>query len=293
MSEQATPLAENLWMVGHYHYNLYLVEGRDRTALVEVGVSAVVDTVIGQLEALGRQPDILVVSHPHADHLTGLAGLRERYPQAEVVLGAGTREFAEHPKAVENLADEDRYMHEILAREGHRSERPPLDGPPSMEGARLATDGERLDLGGLTLEFAELKGHSPGHLGVRIPEREAALVSDALGFYFPGRGFWPMFFTGYRDYEDTLARLEGWKPQVLGLGHQGALRGDDVPQAFQGARAALHGFMDEVRAHAGDLDAWTEEKFRQSYKDELVINSERNIRNCVKLLIRRCQQAMA
>ena len=64
-------------VVGNYYFNLFLVLGRDKSLLFETGISGMVDTAIAQLESLGVSPDYLVVSHPHADHLTGLPALAE------------------------------------------------------------------------------------------------------------------------------------------------------------------------------------------------------------------------
>ena len=89
-------LAEDVWLVGNYFFNLYLVRGRSRSALIEVGVSATVDAVIAQLETLSTEPDYLIVTHPHGDHFTGLAGLRTRYPRARVVAGQGAAEGIPH-----------------------------------------------------------------------------------------------------------------------------------------------------------------------------------------------------
>ena len=77
-------LTDGLWVLGNYYFNLYLVKGEQASALIEVGVSAVVDDVIRQLEVLQVSPTFLVVTHPHADHITGLPGLR-----AEVSTGPG------------------------------------------------------------------------------------------------------------------------------------------------------------------------------------------------------------
>ena len=284
-------LADNLWALGNYHYNLYLVRGASRTALVEVGVSAVVDEVLRQLEELGAEPDYLVVTHPHADHLTGLAGLRERFPEAAVLAGAGTREFAEHPKAARNLVQEDRYIHEAMAEKGYPPGRSPVEAPPSLSDARVVGEGDRLDLGGVTVGFLEAKGHSPGHLAVEVPEASALLVSDAVGFPFPGRGFFPMFFTGYRDYLLTLERIGAIAPRVLGFGHQGFALDDDVPRLVDEAAGAARALLDRVLAHEGDDAALAERLFDECYRDELTINSDGNIRGCVSLLIKRCRQA--
>ena len=73
-------LADGLWVLGNSYFNLYLVRGKAAAALVDAGISAMADDVIGQLETLGVTPDYLVVTHPHPDHINGLDALRERFP---------------------------------------------------------------------------------------------------------------------------------------------------------------------------------------------------------------------
>ena len=108
-------LTDNLWVVGNYYFNLYLVKGEQAAALIEVGVSAVVDDVVRQLGDLKIRPSFMVVTHPHADHITGLPGLRERFPNDLVVAGEGAAEFLAHPKTAPALFIEDRHMSDFLA----------------------------------------------------------------------------------------------------------------------------------------------------------------------------------
>jgi glyoxylase-like metal-dependent hydrolase (beta-lactamase superfamily II) len=82
-------LADGVWLLGNYHFNLFYIRGERRSALVELGVTAVVDTVIAQLAALDTAPDYLVLTHPHADHMTGLPGLMDRYPRSRPGLWQG------------------------------------------------------------------------------------------------------------------------------------------------------------------------------------------------------------
>ena len=89
----------------------------------------------------------------------------------------------------------------------------------------ICSDGEEIDLGGVTLRFLAVGGHAPGNLAVFIPEERTLLASDSLGFHYPGGGFFPVFFTGYGEYMATLDRLESLHPERLGLGHYGWMRG--------------------------------------------------------------------
>ncbi len=132
-------LADGLWVLGNSYFNLYLVRGKAAAALVDTGISAMADDVIGQLETLGAAPDHLIVTHPHPDHINGLGALRQRFPEARVVIGPGAAEFLAHPKTAASLVAEDRFMSEFLASQGYRPGRPPIERPPPVDGSPETT----------------------------------------------------------------------------------------------------------------------------------------------------------
>lgn len=280
-------LSENLWLLGNYFFSLYLVRGRDASALIETGISATCDAVIAQLDMLGIAPDYIVVTHPHSDHVTGLTGLCERFPQALPLIGRGAREFVSHPKAQLAMIREDRFMAMRLSERGYPIGRAPIAAfhfPD--EGIDIAGPHE-IDLGGITLRCLPVKGHSPGNIAIHLPEKEALMVSDSLGFHYPGRFFCPLFFTGFADYLATMDGLAALTPRILGFGHQGPLMGAEVGKAFISAREAALTLRDEVLAKR-DNEALAERLFDQFYRDEFTLYSEENISGCMQLLIRRC-----
>ena len=285
-------LTENFWMLGNYYFNLYLIKGGKSTALVEVGVSSIVDSVIEQLESLVIQPDYLVVTHPHSDHITGLSGLRERFPDARVVAGEGAREFAEHPKAVKGLVFEDRFISRMLESKGHRPGRPSLSQPPDFGDFLLVRDGDKIDLGGLTIDVMALKGHSPGNIGIRVPEIDALIVSDSLGFHYPQRGFCPLFFTGFNDYMTSMDRLFDLHPKILCPAHQGPLIGSDAEDAFRIAEKTSYDLLRRIIENRENKNVMIETIFHEYYKDEFRMYSEKNIRSSCGLLVRRGIETM-
>ncbi len=280
-------LAEGLWVVGNSFFNLYLVRGKKAAALVDTGISAMVDDVIGQLETLGASPDYLIVTHPHPDHINGLDSLRERFPAARVVIGPGAGEFLAHPKTAASLVAEDRFMSEFLASQGWKAGRSPIERPPSVAGAAVAGDGETLDLGGLIIRFLHVRGHAIGNILVHVPGLSALMVSDSLGFRIPSLGFFPIFFTGYADYMATIDRLETLEPRILCIAHQGPLTGEDARKAFLEAREAARALYEEIRSDPRDEDAVIRDLYPRFYRDELSLYTPDNIIGCCRLVIRR------
>lgn len=286
------PLAEGLWVLGNYYFNLYLVTGSQASALIEVGVSAVADTVIRQLESIGINPSFLVVTHPHADHVTGLQGLGERYPVALVVAGDGAADFLAHPRFQETAAREDRHIWQALKDRGLEPGRPPVAQAPGLMNCLIARDGDEMDLGGLTLRFLEAEGHSPGNINVYVPELEALVASDSLGFRFEKRGFLPLFLADYAAYVQTIRRLSSLSTRVLCVAHQGPLSGREVAAAaFQQARQAAEALHDRILSSRQDVDSMAGELFREFYAEAFLLYSRETVEGVCKSLVKRARQA--
>jgi flavorubredoxin len=67
-------------------YNAYLVQGTERTALIDAVDPDFADVLLERLETLGvRRLDFLVSNHAEQDHSGALPKLAERFPEARVV----------------------------------------------------------------------------------------------------------------------------------------------------------------------------------------------------------------
>jgi 2-aminobenzoylacetyl-CoA thioesterase len=280
-------LTKSLWVLGNGPFHVYLACGGRFSALVEAGVPAAAVDAVRQIEQLGVRPDFIVVTHCHGDHVTGLDHFRERFPGIRPLLGDGAAAFLSHPRATASIVAEDRHMAAWMTANGYAAPLPPLGTVPSLEDGLICRDGDERALGGMTLRFLAVQGHAPGNLAVFIPEAKALLASDCLGFYYPDGRFFPVYFTGYDDYMDTLDRLESLQPEVLGLGHYGFMRGDEVGAAFALARRSAAGLRERLRNDPRDEDLVVSDMLAEFYVDEMTLFSRENIVNCCGLLLRR------
>lgn len=284
-------LSSRVTVLGNYYINLFLVQGDKKAALFEAGISGMVDTVIRQLEQLDVVPDYLIISHPHSDHITGLSGLMDRLPAAQVVTGPGAAKFIAHPKAGPLMLAEDAFMSKGLAARGIQPGRPPLDTIPDLSGAREVPDTVVLDLGGVDLELFSVKGHSPGNILGRVGD--ILFCSDSLGFHFPDRGFWPLFFTGAKEYLDTLTHIQAMAPAIVCPGHQGPLKHQAAAAGIQAGLDTARDFIKRVtRTSLTDRELEIQ-LFNESYRDEFTLYTKENIANCNRLLIKRARQMAA
>lgn len=277
-------------VLGNYFFNLILVTGNQKTALFETGISGVVDSVIDQLETLGVSPDYLIVSHPHSDHITGLPGLMERFPEAQVLAGQGAAEFVAHPKAGPALVKEDRFMSMGLEKMGIAPGRTSLETIPDLSRAGVIQEPTQLDLGGTSLELIPVKGHSPGNLIARVDQDQALFCSDSLGFHYPGRAFWPLFFTNAPDYVETIDLIRAADPKIICPAHQGPIMGKDVPRAMKQAKDTTQKIIQRIQETGLADDDLIQELFDQSYRDEFTLYTETNILNCTRLLLKRARE---
>jgi len=282
----------NVIMLGNYFFNLFLIMGNHHSALFETGVSGGVDTVINQLEHLDIEPDYIIPSHPHSDHITGLPGLAERYPKARIVVASGAKKFVEHPKAGSMLIKEDRFISKRLADFNLKPGRPSLEKIPTLEESRVIDDKQSIDLGGITLDLIKVKGHSPGNLIGILNAKKIVFCSDSLGFHFPGRGYLPLYFTQAKEYLSTLHFIKAFNPAIVCPAHQGHLAGKSAEKGIQESLDMTLATINNINQSPLFNERLAMDLFKQSYKDEFTLYTEDNIKNCTSLLVKRAKETL-
>jgi len=124
--------------------NCYLIsqEGRSACLVIDPGVDD--ERIIETIVQSRLQPEAILLTHGHADHIAGVEALKRCWPDCPTVIGRGD---------AEKLADPTR---NLSAQYGFDLTSPPAD--------QLVGDGDHLSFAGIDLDVFETPGHSAGHV---------------------------------------------------------------------------------------------------------------------------------
>jgi glyoxylase-like metal-dependent hydrolase (beta-lactamase superfamily II) len=175
---------------------MYLVEGEERAALLDSGSG--IGFVRPLVERLTQKPVVVLLTHGHVDHAMGAS----EFPPENVYINKedayiyngehGTYEF--------------RKAGLFLMEEGADEVVPEEDFTPlvPIDAYNDLKEGDRFDLGGISIEMYACPGHTRGSLVMLIPEERTLLLGDSCnGFTF----IFEEYSLPVAEYQSSLIRL--------------------------------------------------------------------------------------
>ena len=253
VKEPPVEITETLTMLGTTEYPFYLFKGEGAGLIVEGGVGISESVLREQIEQLGIAPDFVkqaVVTHAHPDHVMAIPGLRDMFPGVEVLASEIAAKTLSAEKVVSFFCKMDKALVDSLVAGGIASEEQCAEALSEMQIAidRTVTDGDKISVGGLSIEVLQTPGHSDCSICLFEPAERVLVASDATGFYLPESNFWwPCYFGGYAGHLATIERLAGMDAEVLCLGHNCAITGaDDVKKYLADALAATEAYHGRI-----------------------------------------------
>ena len=191
-TEQIDPDSYTISEYRHWEEtHCYLLNGSDRSLLIDTGLGICdIGVEVGRLT---DKPVAAVATHIHWDHIGGHRSFPEFYAHEQELnwLDGG---FPLTPETVRGMV-----VDRCELPEGYDVDSYELfQGTP----ARLLNDGDRIELGGRSIQVLHTPGHSPGHMCFWEPERGYLFTGDLV--------YKDMLFAYYpsTDPEAYLSSLE-------------------------------------------------------------------------------------
>lgn len=144
--------------VGSFEVNCSLLENEGKALIVDPGQEA--DRIIDALENKGWEPEAILLTHGHFDHINGIPGLLARFPDLPVYVSEEDAKVMSHP------------MNSL----------PPEYSPVSVPAKNLKTDLRNSSLFTLnsSLTVISTPGHTPGGVCYYLPQEKLLLSGDTL-----------------------------------------------------------------------------------------------------------------
>ena len=166
-------------MVGPIMTNCYILcdEAANVCAVIDPGDEP--KRIEAMIASSGCTPIMILLTHGHFDHCTGVAGLLETWPELPVYI---------HRNDVTDSSGGDLLFHRL----GEKNQ-------------RYYKEGDKLTVGGLTLDVLETPGHSTGSVCLLVEGQGVIFAGDTLFRGSCGRCDFPG--GDYRAMLKSLARL--------------------------------------------------------------------------------------
>lgn len=243
----------------------YLLTDAQEVALVEVGPTTTIDTLLEAVRAYGIAPEQirhLLVTHIHLDHAGALGVLMRRLPEAVCYV---------HPVGAPHLIDPSRLIASASRLYGEMMDT--LWGevvPVPAERVRVVHDGDRLTIAGRILRVIDTPGHARHHHAYLDEHDGTLFAGDIAGVRMPGTTYvrppTPPPELDIEAWQASLSKLRALPLQRLALTHFGFY--EDVVR-----------HIDELEARLLDWARWTREQIEQGISDAELIERLRQYGN--------------
>lgn len=139
-----------------------------RAVCIDPGDDA--EEIVRAIDKNSFELQAIALTHAHMDHVGGVAALKRRKPEAEIILHAADEPLYRELKEQPSWIGIPRSQWKRLGFE--------YEEPPSAD--RYWKDGETYEVGRLSFRVLHCPGHTPGHVVLFEPTHKAVFVGDCL-----------------------------------------------------------------------------------------------------------------
>ncbi|MBW1680444.1 MAG: MBL fold metallo-hydrolase [Deltaproteobacteria bacterium] len=255
-------IAEGLWFLGEEETCVYLLEGERESMILSGGMSYIAPTVLRQFSDFGIDQDRirrLLILHAHFDHVGIVPLLKKRIPDLEILASARAWELLGEDRVIQTINEFSRLVARARGRLGAYDEYE-LEWRPGVTGSTVK-EGDRIELGGVSVRIFETPGHSSCSISAYVPELKALFASDGGGIPYRDT----IISSGnsnYTRYQESLEKLRDLEVDYACADHYGYIKGEEARSFISDSireAARRRADMERVYLQTRDIEKAVEE----------------------------------
>lgn len=245
---KAGEITDNLWRLGTEESCVYLLEGKESSAIISGGMSYILPVLVRQLQEFGisdKKITHLIILHTHFDHVGIIPYLKRLWPPLNIYASSRGWELLFNPKAISVIND---YTIKVTKRVlGSTDELSKYDWQwrDDVSGYSLV-EGDMIDLGGIQIKFYETPGHSSCSISAYIPKLKIIFPSDAVAIPYRDE-FIIAANSDLAIYRESLVKLSNLEFEILCADHYGYIVEKEAREYINKSKIALTDMINNLR----------------------------------------------
>ena len=221
---------------------IYLIVGSEKTAVVDTGMAYSAEGTVENIrKILGDRPlDMILLTHSHYDHVSGIPAMEKAWPNVQVYGGAYVKHVFESDKAKSVITE----LNKDAVAKYH------VNGFGVFDADKLVIDhliaeGSTISLGDHVLKAYEMPGHSRCSMAFLMDETylfasETTCVTSRYGTFVPN------YLISYKESEESIRKCASLPMRYVLVPHSNIYDLEKTPDFWQFCMREMKGSKDLI-----------------------------------------------